>query len=715
MKRRYSQLLSLLCIVMVVAPLRTAAATPQIDLTHLALDVGDLPSGAVVLTTRIATTAAAVNAEGVLGSQTTQGTDYQRLGFTGSLVERVNLPRVEGKQHQLLFLVTAFPSAEAATHAYADDNNSLGDTCTSSPDLKLTVPTQTCGYSSSTPNEETGMYVVGVSGPLEFTLVSFAAGVSSSLRTMVRSEVSLTAARLVTRIVALVRATRRGPVATPTVSPAPAPQPHRTATPGSSATNSPLPTGTPSPQTSAPASPTQRGGSVSLPIIDAETALHGVPLWGPVSGPDGRFYMATDNGALLIIGSDHVRTTVRMPDGHPCVGFALGDDGTLYLASQGSQISALAMPSRQIMWSVMLEGDIVGSPILINGTVDVLTADGVLHSLFALDGTVRHSFHVDTVETSLSNGPRADSQRTTAYFMDDHGIVHAIAHDREVWRLDVAWASAHKLGVELIPDGATTVSRGNNLLTLPSGDIIVTLPNRHIIAAVSSGGHLRWARNLDTSGYVLPPTVQSNGTFLVSAANGPVGGSLFLLNPNGSIAWTSADPEIYNLSTPIQIDSQGYLYMVRADMAIVAAFARDGGRKWVLPLPRGSGDEVISNLVVAQDNTLLVATSAHLFSIGGEALFTLPMAIMAHPSVQNRLLWTWRWLVQRQPQSFLGIVYHYVGKEPVGDSQQRLAGSASSFASTGHCGQTYYLRIQAVGPGFSATYYAPPDGITIRC
>lgn len=157
-----------------IAPVttRTARAATSIAPSALALDAGAFPAGAVITRNQVDHTAAAVNAEGILGGTPDKhGVLYQQLRFSGSITERALLPRYNGGVRTVWLMATVFPSATAAAQAYGSDAE-LGSTCTASPSVPVVTPLQTCAYGGAKATES-GMYAIGTSGPVEFIVVGF--------------------------------------------------------------------------------------------------------------------------------------------------------------------------------------------------------------------------------------------------------------------------------------------------------------------------------------------------------------------------------------------------------------------------------------------------------------------------------------------------------------------------------------------------------------
>jgi len=229
------------------------AASTRPDVRAFVVHEHGLPPGSVIVRVRQDATSAAINDEQILGTKVPQGTRYQRLHFVSSIGERIILPRFNGAARQLWLLVTVFPSASAATQAYAGDSNFGDNNCLSSPTLSLAVATQTCGYSDGKASES-GMYVIGLDGVVEFTLVAFihrSSAVASNQAARDATLVARAEAQLIHPSPTRRPPSRRPqprPVSHPTTTPVTHISPSRTPV----ATNTPIPSATPMPTTPAP-------------------------------------------------------------------------------------------------------------------------------------------------------------------------------------------------------------------------------------------------------------------------------------------------------------------------------------------------------------------------------------------------------------------------------------------------------------------------------
>ncbi len=157
-----------------------AAAT---DPHALGLGVAAFPAGAFITHEHVDLTAAAVDAEGFVGSPTTQGNYYARLHFGGSLYESVRLPHFQGVAREVWLLATIFPTASAAAQALAAD--ATFDQCDASPVVHTPARTVTCSYINRR-GPESGMYALATIGNVELIVLGFVH--QASLAARVRAE-----------------------------------------------------------------------------------------------------------------------------------------------------------------------------------------------------------------------------------------------------------------------------------------------------------------------------------------------------------------------------------------------------------------------------------------------------------------------------------------------------------------------------------------------
>lgn len=168
-----------IALVLVVQAMGLRPATAAINPHALTLKASAFPAGAFITHEHVDRTARAVDAEGFVGSPSTQGNFYQRLHFTGSLFESVRLPDFQGASRNLWLLATVFPSASVAKQALAADAHF--SECDLSPAIPTLAGAVTCAY-SNTQGPEAGMYVLAAIGPVEFITLGFVGMASPAAR-----------------------------------------------------------------------------------------------------------------------------------------------------------------------------------------------------------------------------------------------------------------------------------------------------------------------------------------------------------------------------------------------------------------------------------------------------------------------------------------------------------------------------------------------------
>jgi hypothetical protein len=176
---RYTTVSATLALALSVLPVEARPAMAALDLHILGLAADAFPAGAVITHNHVDTTAAAVNAEGFVGTPSTQGNFYQGLHFSGALYESARLPRFHGAPREVWLLATLFPSAAVARKAL--DADASFERCATSPRLPLRARTVTCAYVNRH-GPETGLYVVSTVGPVEFIVVGFVHSASRAAR-----------------------------------------------------------------------------------------------------------------------------------------------------------------------------------------------------------------------------------------------------------------------------------------------------------------------------------------------------------------------------------------------------------------------------------------------------------------------------------------------------------------------------------------------------
>ena len=286
---------------------------------------------------------------------------------------------------------------------------------------------------------------------------------------------------------------------------------------------------------------------------------------------------------------------------------ALGDDGTLYVASEDGFVYALDV-SGNLQWKFNA-GPMVSAPSVgADGTIYVTNRE---HRIYAIN-------HSGTQQWATGGGPYANKQSwwrggavdQNFYYTPWRGVVRAVR--LTTGALD--WSAGY--GFE--DEGSISI--------LPNGLIAYAGPGR--VDAVDSSGRTVWnypvmdppmsVELLEKNNGRIPVgnfwvhsgiAVGSDGT-LFAATNGP---SFVAISPDGHLKLEfSAKSRSINRATPV-IASDGTIYFACAD-GYLYAFNSDGSPKWELK----TSSSITATPVLAEDGTLYVLNEAALLAVSPE-------------------------------------------------------------------------------------------------
>lgn len=396
-----------------------------------------------------------------------------------------------------------------------------------------------------------------------------------------------------------------------------------------------------------------------------------------------------------------------------------GTGGVGYIISDAGNVTAWSFPQKRPLWTTALHSAPMASPILLaNGTLTILTVNGTVTSLFPLDGSTQRT-------VSLWSGEKDFSGTTPNFFAGSDGAyVYCLAGDTAYaagpdgfaysFRLS-EWLNTHATQAGILSPGSFMLQQSEAGAGINGGLITVwhnasSSPPPTLIVAIDSKQGYAWKALLPVSNASYTPNpagVLSNGDLMF----GELGGSLFRISRN-HIIWQSQDRLLANLSMGPLVDSKGAVYVGTTTGLVASVYARDGGIRWRVQLPFS---EPVLHIAPSTQGGAWVSTRLHIYGLVPQQGFSLPMTITPQPANGKQVRWTWTWTGAKKPDSYIAVLYHYVGKTSIGDQQVQLPATATSFTATGQCGKTYYLRIRAVGAGFPATYYAPADSIALTC
>jgi outer membrane protein assembly factor BamB len=318
--------------------------------------------------------------------------------------------------------------------------------------------------------------------------------------------------------------------------------------------------------------------------------LGGDSLASPAIGPDGTIYIGTRDGRLFAVATNGKKEWVfkvhgsksQTPADNPQASAprrrrnlfanaiyyppAIGADGTIYVGDYNGNVYALT-PRGKLKWSLTLDS-VVADPLTIGG-------DGIIYvptitSLYALiDGgtaaSVKWSFDAGSGANVTSAGIAPDGTvyfGSSNYSGSDNGNLYALNRDgTEVWVFATSGPiaiSPPAIGADgtiyvgsddtnlyaVNPDGTErwTFSTGAAVESTPAiaADGTIYVGGPYQLFALTDGGQgsvtEKWAVDTNPLGFSAP-AIGADGTIYVGANSANRTGTLWAVNPDGSVRW----------------------------------------------------------------------------------------------------------------------------------------------------------------------------------
>jgi outer membrane protein assembly factor BamB len=218
---------------------------------------------------------------------------------------------------------------------------------------------------------------------------------------------------------------------------------------------------------------------------------------GPVEAevtvsPDERtLYAASLGGTLTALASDDgtVRWTLPLGDrvyATPCV----ADDGTIYVGGDGGKFLAVS-PEGKTRWSLDTEGDADSGPAIAPDGSIVFAAGRSVYDVTPA-GHVRWRF---AAKRKVFTAPAIGPQGRIFFGSQDHHAYAVSLEGRLVWTVD--------LGADV--DGAPAIGDQGALFVGTDGDEVVRLDpdDGHVVWRAALGGYVRGALSVARNGDVL--------------------------------------------------------------------------------------------------------------------------------------------------------------------------------------------------------------------
>jgi outer membrane protein assembly factor BamB len=286
---------------------------------------------------------------------------------------------------------------------------------------------------------------------------------------------------------------------------------------------------------------------------------------------------------------------------------ALGDDGTVYAASEDGFVYALDAAG-SLQWKFEA-GPMQAAPAIgADGTIYVTNED---QRIFAINRT-------GTQQWAVGGGPYADKQMGKIAAAIDQNYLYT------PWRGPLR--ALRLTGGAIDWDAGVGFERGGSVSILPNGVIVYSGVGR--IDAVYSGGKTVWQYPamdpplsvdmiLKTGGHIPPGNfwldsgiaVGADGTLYTCAVDSRLVG----IASSGSYKWEfKTKTHSNNRATPV-IATDGMIYFGSGDGTLYALNS-DGTQKWAVD----TGGTIVATPMLAEDGTVYVLNGASLLAVSPE-------------------------------------------------------------------------------------------------
>ncbi len=274
---------------------------------------------------------------------------------------------------------------------------------------------------------------------------------------------------------------------------------------------------------------------------------------------DKRLYAAEVEGNI---------TTVALPSGdlvwsaslneRIMSGVAVGEKH-LYVGTESGRLVALDRSQGQERWAVSLLSEVLAPAAEADGVVVVRTADGKLTGINSEDGTILWSYEREVPVLTLrgTGSPAIAAGKVFAGLDSGEVVALSLKDGRELWLKSVTTARGRTEIERMVDIDATPVVAGNTLYVIGYQGNFVALDTEQ--------GELLWKRKL--SGLSAPSV---NGQYLFVADQS---GSVWAFDRNdGSALWKQVNLHNRAPTTPLVSgqhlvvgDSEGYLHWLAAE------------------------------------------------------------------------------------------------------------------------------------------------------
>lgn len=273
----------------------------------------------------------------------------------------------------------------------------------------------------------------------------------------------------------------------------------------------------------------------------------------PVVGSEGRIYVATSSGWLIVINPNGTYHWKVFLGGDSAGSVAVGDDGRVIVGMDQGMIVVVDRSGDPLWQYTSGLDEYMAITLADDGTIYATTTLG---NLYSISPAGEHNWVFEG--SGETYWPPAVDDAGTIYFAIEDDHLYAVNPDgSERWRFAPVWDRPH------VAVGA-------------SGDIL--LRDGRYLSALQPDGKLDWVEQLPTPD-AEAPAVGADGRIYLGGnfGQGFNTGGLLAYSPSGELLWSYEVPG--PLSPPV-VDGKGNIYLIAGSRGVVYALDSDGNEMW---------------------------------------------------------------------------------------------------------------------------------------
>lgn len=234
---------------------------------------------------------------------------------------------------------------------------------------------------------------------------------------------------------------------------------------------------------------------------------------------------------------------------------AIGPDNEIVFGSGDGSIYCLEA-NGSMRWTYVTEDWVDGSPAIANGTVYIGAWDDYLYALHLDSGNLKWKFATGSL---LLASPAVDADENI-YFGSSDSLFYSLNANGEL-----RWTYVTDRGLAI--DSSPALSKDGSTVYFGTDE-------GNLLALNTSNGSLRWSYSVPVIDGGLgveiksSPAIGSDGSIVFGCSNG----FLYVLNPDGSLAWDfqagdsiDSSPAISSDGTIVFASRDGYLYAIDSE------------------------------------------------------------------------------------------------------------------------------------------------------